>query len=194
MGPSGQEIGQNVTGKVGLNSARGQGRNKADDYETNQIRNSENAGKSLGSKQISDEADILAGIDETTYNARIQAMRDAVAQANTQAATEKSDFTNTIGAYSDDYMQEINNLRSQGVSDTDYRIKALLAARNQKITGQQTTAYEASQDADANALAWYKAYNSGSSGSGSSLTYDQALALYQSGDRSSAVLQALGIQ
>jgi hypothetical protein len=194
MESGGQRGGENITGMVGLNTVRGQGMNNANLYETNNLRNIENAVTSLGSQQTQAEADVLAGIDADTYSARIQAMRDAVSQSNTQRQQEKSDYMNTIGAYSDDFMQEINNLRSQGVPDSDYRIKALLDARNDKRAGQAASAYEAQQDADANALAWYKAYNSGSNSGGSSLTYEQALALYQAGDRSDAVKRALGIQ
>lgn len=175
MEAGGQRGGENITGMVGLGTMRGQGRNNADLFEANQLRNIDNTALNLGSQQAQAEAETLAGIGADTFSARIQAMRDAVAQAQKQREQERSDYMDLIGAYSDNYMQEINNLRSQGVPDTDYRIRALRAARNQKITGQNEAAYEAQKDAEANALAWARINRSGSSNT--SLTPKQRLDL-----------------
>ena len=91
-----------------------------------------------------------------------------------QAQNERAEFTNTIGAYGQDYMQEILNIQNDGDPSNDWKIPYLQSARNQKISGIEQAKAEAEQQAFENQLklmALRKSSGGGSSG-GSSGGYD----------------------
>lgn len=118
----------------------------------------------------SKEADARSMLDENKataiYNAATQ-LRNAydTKQANA-LAQEKADFLNSIGAYSNDYMAQINKITNDGNPSNDWQIPFLQAARQQKISDQQSAQAAAQQQAFENQLAAAKVYNSGSSGGG----------------------------
>jgi hypothetical protein len=197
----GQRGGENITGMVGLNTIRQEGQNQANLYESNQLRNIENAILGLRTQRAQAEAEGAAGINADVFAARLSALKDATAQATADRNTAKSDFENTIGAFSDNYQAEINRLTQLMASgqtvDTDnvpiaYKISALNAARNQKKADMAAADAEAAQTAEQNALAWARINKSGASSD--KLSYDEAFDMYLKGDRSPAVLKALGMQ
>jgi hypothetical protein len=204
MEAGGQQGGENITGMVGLNTIRQEGQNQANLYEANQLRNIENAILGIGTQRAQAEAEGTMGINADVFSAKLSALKDAMAQATADRNTAKADFNNTIGAFSDNYQAEINRLQQlMGMGQTTdrdgvsiaYKINALNAERNQKIANQQAAEAEAAQSAEQNALAWARLNKSGSSGAtSSSLSYDEAFAEYQKGNRSPAVLRALNIQ
>jgi hypothetical protein len=200
MEAAGQRGGENITGRVALDTMRGQGHVTANQFEKTQLANIENAILGLGPQQAQAEADILAGISADTFDQRLSALKGAMSMDLQNLNTAKSDFVNTIGAYYDNFQAEINRLtqlQSQGVT-TDggvpiaFKIAALKAARNQKIQDQEAAAYEAQMEAERNAQAWARIYNAGSNES--PLEYEEALILYEQGNRTPRVLKALGLQ
>ena len=95
-----------------------------------------------------------------------------------QAQNERAEFTNTIGAYGQDYMQEILNIQNDGDPSNDWKIPYLQSARNQKISGIEQSKAEAEQQTFENQLklmeTQYKVgkpyYKPSSGGTGSSDT------------------------
>lgn len=86
-----------------------------------------------------------------------------------QAQNERAEFTNTIGAYGQDYMQEILNIQNDGDPSNDWKIPYLQSARNQKISGIEQSKAEAEQQAFENQLklmALRKSSGGGSSSGG----------------------------
>ena len=115
---------------------------------------------------------------------------------------EQQNYASTTGAYYDDYQAQINKLLDAGVSEDDYRIKTLQAARNQKLLDQQELARTQAQQTLENAQQqqqidyttgkpYYKATTSSKSSGG--MTYSQALAAYKAGIETPAVLSMLGL-
>ncbi len=204
MEKGGQRGGENITGMVGLNTIRQEGQNQANLYETNELRNIENAILGLGTQRAQAEAEGAMGINADVFSSKLSALKDAMAQTTSDRNTAKSDFENTIGAFGNDYQAEINRLtqlmNTGQVNDTDgvsiaYKINALNRERNAKKAAQDAAAYEAGQDAEANALAWARLNRTGGSGTTSdSISYDEAFTLYQQGIRTPAVLKVLGLQ
>jgi hypothetical protein len=124
--------------------------------------------------------------------------QNMIAKAQRDQTTYKNDFTNTIGAYADDYMAKINELRLNGYSDDSFEIKALMAARNKKISDQQASQKDADQLAFENYLKQTQLlYNVNKPyfkpTSGGALSYSEALKMYNAGSREQAVLDALGL-
>jgi hypothetical protein len=124
--------------------------------------------------------------------------QNMITKAQRDQETYKNDFTNTIGAYSDDYMAKINELRLNGYSDDSFEIKALMAARNKKISDQQASQKDADQLAFENYLKQTQLlYNVNKPyfkpTSGGALSYSEALKMYNAGSREQAVLDALGL-
>lgn len=124
-----------------------------------------------------------------------------------QAQNERAEFTNTIGAYGQDYMQEILNVQNDGDPSNDWKIPYLQSARNSKISGIEQSKAEAEQQAFENQLKlmetqykvnkpYYKA-SSGSSGSGVTtlakpkITYSQAKKIWDDGNYSQEIADAL---
>lgn len=68
-------------------------------------------------------------------------------------SNNQNQYVSTIGAYGNDYQAEIDKLRAQGATEDDYRIKALMAARNEKIANQQSSQSESDQQDFENQLA-----------------------------------------
>jgi hypothetical protein len=201
MEAAGQRGGENITGRVTLDAARGQSLNAADLFENTQLANINNAILGLGTQQAQDEANILSGISADASAQRLAALKDAMSMDLQNLNTAKSDFENTVGAFGDNYQAEINRLtqlQNQGMTadggvSIAYKIAALNRERNQKKLDQQIAASKATQTAEENAQAWARIYNA-MDGGGSSMTGEQALQLYIMGDRSPAVLKALGLQ
>jgi hypothetical protein len=201
MEMGGQRGGENITGMVGLNTIRQEGQNQANLYEANQLRNIENAILGIGTQRAQAEAEGTMGINADVFSAKLSALKDAMAQTTENRNIAKADFNNTIGAFSDNYQAEINRLTQLMASgqtvDTDnvpiaYKISALNAARNQKKADMAAADAEAAQTAEQNALAWARINKSGASSD--KLSYDEAFDMYLKGDRSPAVLKALGMQ
>ena len=119
-----------------------------------------------------------------------------------QAQAERAEFTNTIGAYGQDYMQEILNVQNDGDPSNDWKIPYLQSARNQKISGIEQAKAEAEQQAFENQLKLMSAMKSsgGSGGSSSSnyykglpepdMTLPQAIDAFNSGLRTPEVVDA----
>jgi hypothetical protein len=91
------------------------------------------------------EEQALAEIEQQSIQNRIAQESQERQRAEQTQNLNMDLFGQTIGRYSDNYQQEINNLLAQGVPQDDYRIAMLQAARQQKIQGQQQTAYEQAQ-------------------------------------------------
>ncbi|SHI13697.1 hypothetical protein SAMN02745823_02720 [Sporobacter termitidis DSM 10068] len=149
----------------------------------------------LQNAYLSDMNAANANLDASGISAKIAALQDAQSKARAQADTDKSDWTNTIGQYSDNYQAEINRIDSLITSgqsvDSDgislaYKKSVLTAARQEKINNQASAQASANQQDFENQLALARlqvtqqnASNSGSRSSGSSgsstgqLTYSQ---------------------
>lgn len=69
-----------------------------------------------------------------------------------RASNEKSEFTNTIGAYSENYQSEINKLSNDGDLSNDWKIPYLQSARQDKKAGIAQSQAEAEQQAFENNL------------------------------------------
>lgn len=80
-------------------------------------------------------------------------MAQTIAQLRQQEReSQKAEYANTAGAYSQDYQAEINRLKAMGYTDDDYEIKVLNQARQQKISGIAQSQAEAEQQAFENQL------------------------------------------
>jgi len=125
-----------------------------------------------------------------------------------QAQNERAEFTNTIGAYGQDYMQEILNIQNDGDPSNDWKIPYLQSARNQKISGIEQSKAEAEQQTFENQLKlmetqyqvnkpYYKPTSGSSSSNGTTtlakpkLTYAQAKKIWDDGNFSQEIADAL---
>ncbi|WP_206460429.1 hypothetical protein [Anaerovorax sp. IOR16] len=113
----------------------------------------------IGRDRSNIETNYQSDVAGASAEAEAQRMQNYIEQMNAeraykaqQDAIRKEEFTNTIGAYSDDYAAEINRLKSQGYSDDSYEIRALTAARKNKLAEQQAAAEAARQQDFENAL------------------------------------------
>ena len=61
-------------------------------------------------------------------------------RADALAANSKTDFTNTLGAYSGNYDAKIKEVQSDGDTSNDWQIAYLQAARNEQLAAQQAAA------------------------------------------------------
>jgi hypothetical protein len=140
---------------------------------------------------------------EATGNADLADMsaqyyQNMITKAQRDEATAKGDYTDTIGAYSNDYQAEIDRLKAAGVPLDDYRIKALLAARNEKLSNMASSQADSAQQAFENYIRNAQLnYNINKPyfkpTSGGALSYSEALKMYNAGSREQAVLDALGL-
>ena len=138
-----------------------------DYYDTAQ-QNANNDALSRGMARSSFVSDRMAGLDSKRADAltsndaakalAIQNAKTAILnnyQTNTAnaLANEKSEYANTIGAYSNDYQQEINNVMNNNDASDDWKVPYLKAARNQKLNNIATAQAAADQQAFENQLA-----------------------------------------
>ena len=159
-----------------------------DYYDTAQ-QNANNDALSRGMARSSFVSDRMAGLDSKRADAltsndaakalAIQNAKTAILnnyQTNTAnaLANEKSEFANTIGAYSNDYQAEINRVQGNNDASDDWKVPYLQAARNQKLNNIAAAQAAADQQAFENQLALdklaissSKSYRSGRRSSGS---------------------------
>jgi len=115
----------------------------------------------------SQRANALSGVDASQALALQNAKANILDTYNTNTANnlanQKSEFANTIGAYSNDYQAEVNRVQGNNDASDDWKIPYLQQARNEKIAAQEAAALKA------------KGSYSGSSGGngGNTLTYSQ---------------------
>ena len=146
--------------------------------------NANNDALSRGMARSSFVSDRMANLDSERSNALTQvdaskalALQNAKTsiidnyRTNTANAltAEKSEFADTIGAYSDNYQAEINKVTNDGDTSNDWKVPYLNQARNAKIEAQKAAALKAAKG------------SGGGSSSGTTkpnLTAAQALAAY----------------
>ena len=107
-------------------------------------------------------------------NAKTAILNNYQTNAANALANEKNEFANTIGAYSNDYQAEINDVMNNNDPSDDWKVPYLKAARNQKLQDQAAAQAAAEQQAFENQLALdklaissSKSYHSGRHSSGS---------------------------
>ena len=130
--------------------------------------NASNDALSRGMARSSFVSDRMAGLDAKRADAlasndaakalAIQNAKTAILnnyQTNTAnaLANQKSEFVNTIGAYSNDYQAEINNVMNNNDASDDWKVPYLQAARNQKLNNIAAAQAAADQQAFENQLA-----------------------------------------
>ena len=138
-----------------------------DYYDTAQ-QNANNDALSRGMARSSFVSDRMAGLDSKRADAltsndaakalAIQNAKTAILnnyQTNTAnaLANQKSEYANTIGAYSNDYQAEINNVMNNNDASDDWKVPYLQAARNQKLNNIAAAQAAAEQQAFENQLA-----------------------------------------
>ena len=144
-----------------------QAKSIGDYYDTAQ-QNANNDALSRGMARSSFVSDRMAGLDSKRAGAltsndaakalAIQNAKTAILnnyQTNTAnaLANQKSEYANTIGAYSNDYQQEINNVMNNNDASDDWKVPYLKAARNQKLNNIAAAQAAADQQAFENQLA-----------------------------------------
>lgn len=113
--------------------------------------------KSAGSIEA---AQLAANSAQSALDVYLQLAQQKIAEQQQAQAEAKSEFANTIGAYSDDYMKEIQRIQKSiaaGDSSESWKIPYLTAARNEKIAAQQAAVAEAQQQDFENQLNLAKA-------------------------------------
>ena len=138
-----------------------------DYYDTAQ-QNANNDALSRGMARSSFVSDRMAGLDAKRADAltsndaakalAIQNAKTAILnnyQTNTAnaLANQKSEYANTIGAYSNDYQAEINRVQGNNDASDDWKVPYLQAARNQKLNNIAAAQAAADQQAFENQLA-----------------------------------------
>ena len=83
---------------------------------------------------------------------------------DSQFTAEKAEFAANIGAYSKDYMAQINRVQDDGDPSNDWQIPYLQDARNKKLAAQEEARLLAEQQERDNLLAQQKIQNTGSTG------------------------------
>ena len=136
-------------------------------YDTAQ-QNANNDALSRGMSRSSFVSDRMAGLDSKRADAltsndaakalAIQNAKTAILnnyQTNTAnaLANQKSEYANTIGAYSNDYQAEINRVQGNNDASDDWKVPYLQAARNQKLNNIAAAQAAADQQAFENQLA-----------------------------------------
>ncbi len=126
----------------------------------NAKQNANNDALSRGMARSTFVSDRMANLDTSRANALTQVdASKALALQNAKTsiidnyrtntanalANEKTEFANTIGAYSQDYQQEINNVQGNNDSSDDWKIPYLQQARNEKIAAQEAAALKAAK-------------------------------------------------
>lgn len=79
----------------------------------------------------------LANAANSYYTNYLSALQNQQQMDYQKQLQEQENYANTIGAYSDDFMAKINQLKAAGVPEDDYRLRLLYAARNEKMQEQQ---------------------------------------------------------
>lgn len=87
----------------------------------------------------SERANSLSNIDASKtlalQNAKTNIIDRYQANEANKLANQKNEFAQNIGAYYNDFQQEINNIQGNGDPSDDWKVPYLQAARNQKIQG-----------------------------------------------------------
>ena len=130
-----------------------------DYYDTAQ-QNANNDALSRGMARSSFVSDRMAGLDSkradaltsndaakalAIQNAKTNILNNYQTNTANALANQKSEYANTIGAYSNDYQQEINNVMNNNDPSDDWKIPYLQAARNEKIAAQEAAALKAAK-------------------------------------------------
>ena len=138
-----------------------------DYYDTAQ-QNANNDALSRGMARSSFVSDRMAGLDSkradaltsndaakalAIQNAKTNILNNYQTNTANALANQKSEYANTIGAYSNDYQQEINNVMNNNDASDDWKVPYLQAARNQKLNNIATAQATADQQAFENQLA-----------------------------------------
>jgi len=138
-----------------------------DYYDTAQ-QNANNDALSRGMARSSFVSDRMAGLDSkradaltsndaakalAIQNAKTNILNNYQTNTANALANEKSEFANTIGAYSNDYQAEINRVQGNNDASDDWKIPYLQAARNQKLNNIAAAQAAADQQAFENQLA-----------------------------------------
>jgi len=138
-----------------------------DYYDTAQ-QNANNDALSRGMARSSFVSDRMAGLDSkradaltsndaakalAIQNAKTSILNNYQTNTANALANQKSEYANTIGAYSNDYQQEINNVMNNNDASDDWKIPYLQAARNQKLNNIAAAQAAADQQAFENQLA-----------------------------------------
>ena len=138
-----------------------------DYYDTAQ-QNANNDALSRGMARSSFVSDRMAGLDSkradaltsndaakalAIQNAKTSILNNYQTNTANALANQKSEYANTIGAYSNDYQQEINNVMNNNDASDDWKVPYLKAARNQKLNNIATAQATADQQAFENQLA-----------------------------------------
>ena len=138
----------------------------------------------------SDRANALSDVDAAKANAiqsaKTNILNNYQTNAKNELASQKTEYANTIGAYYNDYQAEADKVTNNNDPSDDWKIPYLQAARNQKISSQQTAQAKADQQAFDNQINYIKATKTSSrsgsgggsgsgsgSGTGSGMTYSQ---------------------
>ena len=160
-----------------------------DYYDTAQ-QNANNDALSRGMARSSFVSDRMAGLDSkradaltsndaakalAIQNAKTNILNNYQTNTANALANQKSEYANTIGAYSNDYQKEINNVMNNNDASDDWKVPYLKAARNQKLNNIATAQATADQQAFENQLALdklaisrSKSYRSGGRSGGNS--------------------------
>ena len=138
-----------------------------DYYDTAQ-QNANNDALSRGMARSSFVSDRMAGLDTkradaltsndaakalAIQNAKTNILNNYQTNTANALANQKSEYANTIGAYSNDYQQEINNVMNNNDASDDWKVPYLKAARNQKLNNIAAAQAAADQQAFENQLA-----------------------------------------
>ena len=138
-----------------------------DYYDTAQ-QNANNDALSRGMARSSFVSDRMAGLDSkradaltsndaakalAIQNAKTNILNNYQTNTANALANQKSEYANTIGAYSNDYQQEINNVMNNNDASDDWKVPYLKAARNQKLNNIATAQATADQQTFENQLA-----------------------------------------
>ena len=138
-----------------------------DYYDTAQ-QNANNDALSRGMARSSFVSDRMAGLDSkradaltsndaakalAIQNAKTSILNNYQTNTANALANQKSEYANTIGAYSNDYQQEINNVMNNNDASDDWKVPYLKAARNQKLNNIAAAQAAADQQAFENQLA-----------------------------------------
>ena len=138
-----------------------------DYYDTAQ-QNANNDALSRGMARSSFVSDRMAGLDSkradaltsndaakalAIQNAKTSILNNYQTNTANALANQKSEYANTIGAYSNDYQQEINNVTNNNDASDDWKVPYLQAARNQKLNNIAAAQAAADQQAFENQLA-----------------------------------------
>ena len=128
----------------------------------------------------SQRANALTQIDASKalalQNAKANILSDYRTNTANALANEKKEFANTIGAYYNDFQQEINNVQGNNDPSDDWKIPYLQAARNEKLLAQEAAALKAAQ----------KSYSGGGTGGGGGGVVDNTVpaVVFNSGQQS----------